>query len=132
MWLENPSEHQQISLSVGQLLLKSLSVKIDCRSRAAVVIEPVSADSLRKTGIFADTTGDFRRFPRQLRQNGCLETKENTRKAWISGPFSRLSGSLAERGNGWLTLEDSNRHITFPEKPFDIRAELPLFSRNFG
>jgi len=25
------------------------------------------------------------------------------------------------------TLEDSNRHITFLEKPFAIRAEFPLF-----
>jgi hypothetical protein len=39
--------------------------------------------------------------------------------------------ALLETRNAWLTLEDSNRHITFPEKPFDIRAEFPLFSRNF-
>ena len=30
------------------------------KTGAAVVIEPVSADSHRKTGIFADTAGDFR------------------------------------------------------------------------
>ena len=35
--------------------------------RAAVVIKPVSADSLRKTGIFADKAGDFRPFPPQDR-----------------------------------------------------------------
>ncbi len=32
------------------------------QGRAAVVIKPVSADSLRKTGIFPDKAGDFRRF----------------------------------------------------------------------
>ena len=30
-----------------------------CHPRAAVLIEPVSADSLPKTGIFADKAGDF-------------------------------------------------------------------------
>jgi hypothetical protein len=43
---------------------RSLAVRqIDCRPRAAVVMKIVSADSLRKTGIFADKAGDFRRFP---------------------------------------------------------------------
>ncbi|MBR1237862.1 hypothetical protein [Bradyrhizobium sp. AUGA SZCCT0182] len=57
---------------------------------AAVVIEPVSADSLRKTGIFADMAGDFRRFLSQLRQTGSLETKANARKAGIPAD-SRVS-----------------------------------------
>ena len=48
--------------------------EIDCLPRAAVVIEPVSDDSLRKTGIFPDTAGDFRRFLSQFRQTGSLET----------------------------------------------------------
>ena len=39
--------------------------EIDCRPRAAVVIKPVSADSLRKTGMFADQAGDFPLFPPQ-------------------------------------------------------------------
>src|SRR5450631_787905 len=75
--------------------------------RAAVVIKPVSSGSLRKTGIFADKAGDFRRFPPQVRQSGSPETKANARKARISGPFSRLLGSLAERGNGWLGRKES-------------------------
>jgi Transposase len=37
------------------------------RPRAAVVIKPVSARSLSKTGIFAEKAGDFRRFPPQPR-----------------------------------------------------------------
>jgi len=79
--------------------------------RAAVVIKPVSADSLRKTGIFADKAGDFRQFPPPNRCNGSLETKSNARKARISGPFSRFLGSVAERTNGWLTWEGSNSYI---------------------
>ena len=72
------------------------------RSRAAVVIKLVSADSLRKTGISAHKARDFRRFPPQHRQTGSRETKSNTRKAGISGPFSRFLELLAEPMNGWL------------------------------
>jgi hypothetical protein len=72
------------------------------------VIKPVSADSLRKTGIFADKAGDFRRFLPQDRRTESSETKSNARKAGISGPFSRFLGSLAEHANAWLTREDSN------------------------
>jgi len=74
------------------------------------VIEPVSADSLRKTGIFADKVGDFRQFAPQGRRIRILETKANAQKAGISGPFS-LVESLAERGNGWLTREESRRSM---------------------
>ena len=77
----------------------------DCLAQAAVVIEPVSADSLRKTGIFADKAGDFRRFPPPVGKPGVRETKSNARKAGISGPFSRLLGSLAERRTAWLGRE---------------------------
>jgi hypothetical protein len=73
--------------------------------RAAVVIKTVSADSLRKTGIFADKAGDFRRFPPEDRRTGSPETKSNARKAGISGPFSRFLGSLAESTNGWLATQ---------------------------
>jgi hypothetical protein len=62
----------------------------ECNGRAAVLIEPVSADSLPKTGIFAEKVGDFRRFPPQAWQGGSPETKAKARKAGISGPFSGL------------------------------------------
>lgn len=67
---------------------------------AAVVIEPVSADSLRKTGIFANMAGDFRRFLPRLRRTRSLETKTIAQKAGISGLFSRLFGSPGERRKG--------------------------------
>jgi hypothetical protein len=82
--------------------------KLHCRSRAAVVIEPVSADSLRETGIFADKARDFRRFPPHVGRTGSPETNPNARKAGISGLFSRLLGSLADRRNAWLGREGSN------------------------
>jgi hypothetical protein len=72
------------------------------------VIAPVFADSLRKTGIFADRAGDFSRFPAQDLQTEGLETKSNARIARISGSFSRLLGSRAEGRNAWLRREDSN------------------------
>lgn len=64
-------------------------------TRAAAMIEPVSADCLRKTGICADTAGDFRRFAPQLRRTRSSETKPNAGKAGISGPFL---GSLGKVG----------------------------------
>jgi hypothetical protein len=63
---------------------------LDCLHRAAVLIEPVSADSLTKTGIFAERAGDFWRLPAQLRLSERAEKKANAQKAGISGPFSRL------------------------------------------
>jgi len=53
---------------------------------AAVVIEPVSADSLCKTGIFADRAGDYRQFRPRDWEIGSLEIKSNAQKAGISGP----------------------------------------------
>jgi hypothetical protein len=47
-------------------------------------------------------------FPPQGPRTRGLETKANARKARISGPFSRLLGSLTSRMNGWLGREDSN------------------------
>jgi hypothetical protein len=78
---------------------------IECQGRAAVVIKPVSAESLYETGISAGMAGDFRRFPPQDWRAESAETKSNTRKARISGPFLRLLGSLVERRNGWLATQ---------------------------
>lgn len=88
------------------------------------MIKPVSADSLRKTGIFADKAGDFRRFPPQVRRTGSPETKSNARNAGISGPFSRFLGSLAERRNGWLTTKGSNSHIPNCKGAFEMSWEF--------
>ena len=76
--------------------------------RSAVVIKPVSAHSLSKTGIFAEVAGDFRQFPPPPRRAWSPETNVNARKARISGPFSSLLGSLAENKNVWLGCKDSN------------------------
>jgi hypothetical protein len=97
-----------------------------------VVVKPVSADSLRKTGIFEERAGDFWRFPPQERRTDTSETKSNARKAGISGLFSRFWGSLTERRTGWLTTEGSNSHIPEQEKPFEMSREFPAFSLLFG
>jgi hypothetical protein len=116
----------------GKLLLESLSVpKINSRSRAAVVIKPVSANSLRKTGIFAGRAGNFRRFSPQVRRIGSPETKANARKAGISGPFSRLSGSQAERTDGWLATQYRSHPSPskFPANNQFFREQAILVSR---
>jgi hypothetical protein len=63
------------------------------------------AGHLRKTGIFVVLAGDFRRLVPEDRRVGRPETKPNTRKARISGPFSRLLGGLPKCGNGWLATQ---------------------------
>lgn len=89
-----------VRLAKGATAMRGVS----CHSRdlgAAVVIEPVSADSLRKMGIFADRGGDFRRFAPQLGRTKSPETKPNARKAgipalsrvsWEAGPKAGLCG----------------------------------------
>src|SRR4051812_15302296 len=72
------------------------------------MIEPVSAHSLRKTGIFPDMAGDFRRFAPPLRRTESPETKPNARIAAISGPFSGLLRGRAERRTAWLGRKVSN------------------------
>ena len=92
------------------------------------MINPVSADSLRKTGIFADKAGDFRRFPPRDRKTGSLETKLKARKAGISGPFSRLLGSLAERTNALAGAGG----IEPPNGGIKIRLIIQRFQDAFG
>src|ERR1700759_929162 len=59
--------------------------------RAAVVIEPVSVNSLRRTGVLQECAGDFRQIHREDLESRSLETKSNVRKAWISRPSRRRS-----------------------------------------
>jgi hypothetical protein len=104
--------HERCLLPDKQILKTFISVRTKATGFwAAVAIEPVSVDSLRKTGIFADLAEDFRRFLPQLRQIRSLETKANARKAAISGLFSRLFGSPVDRRTDWLTIQGSNSHI---------------------
>jgi hypothetical protein len=77
----------------------------ECQGLAVVAIAPVSADSLCKTGIFGVVAGDFRQLLPEHRRSGRPETKPNTHKARISGPFSRLLVGLAKCGNGWLATQ---------------------------
>jgi hypothetical protein len=58
----------------------NMTMMLGCRPRLAVVIERVSADSLRKTGIFAVEAGDFRRFPPQVGKAGAQRRKRMPKK----------------------------------------------------
>jgi len=71
----------------------------------------------------ASTT--FRLYVTSVHEGGSLETKPNARKAGISRPFSRLLGSLAKRGNGWLTKQGSNSNIPTRKKTFEISIDFP-------
>jgi hypothetical protein len=66
---------------------------------------PVSAQNLRKTGIFAEVARDFRQVAPQNWGIGSLETETNPRKAGISGPISRFPGCLANCRNAWLATQ---------------------------
>ena len=57
----------------------------------------------------------------RLARIGSAEATWNGRKARISGPFARLSESLAERTNGWLGREGSNLRMAESKS-----AALPL------
>jgi len=92
---------------------------ISCRNRPAFIgrqwyskkTPGSQSDSPRTPGIFADEAEPFGDFPRHLGEPGVQETNPNARKAGISGLFSRLLGSLAERRNGLLTIRGSNLHF---------------------
>jgi hypothetical protein len=122
--------HGPRGLSTARIATQSK--KLHCRARAAVVIKPVSANSLSKTGIFAEKAGDFRPFPPSPRQTGGPETKANARKARISGPFSRLLGSLAERRNGWLGREDSNLRMVESKSTALPLGDAPIDCLEYG
>jgi hypothetical protein len=78
-----------------------------------------------------EKAGDFRQLSAQLRRIGRPETEANAQKAGISGPFSRLLGSLAERRNGWLTIQGSNSHIPDWDKPFEMPGQFRLIPSKF-
>jgi hypothetical protein len=70
------------------------------------VIKPVADNSLRKTGIFAERAGDFRRFPPQDRRTGSPETNRMREKP----VFAASHVSRAARPNagmaGWRRSAD--------------------------
>ena len=79
------------------------SADTDCQGRAPVVIAPISADSLRKTGILRDWAGDFQAFRPGDRQIGSVETQLNARKARISKDVRGRLQSMANPRTAWLT-----------------------------
>jgi hypothetical protein len=93
----------RLSSRAARPLFKSyLSAKLDTALKRQSLSHQVSADSLRKMGIFADRARDLRRFLPQLRQTGSLETKANARKARIPA-HSCVSRNAGRNGGmpGW-------------------------------
>jgi hypothetical protein len=95
--------------------------------RAALVIKPVSAGSLGKMGVFANTAGDCRRFPRQRRRTGSSEARPNVGKARISGLFlvSREACGPSEwlAGAGGIEdgeIEDGELEIGCSRRPREV------------
>ncbi len=92
--------------ATDNLLLKMLiSREIDYVRGAAVVIKPVSANNLCKTGIFAEKARDFRQFRSRQWEIRSLETKSIARKAGISGPMRLRLQTIARRRTGWLATQ---------------------------
>ena len=86
------------------------------------MIEPVSAESLRKTGIFADKAGDFRQFPpRDWRDRESGDEIECAKSRDFRPIRAVQVGNLAERRNGWLGREGSNLRMAESKS-----AALPL------
>lgn len=69
----------------GGWLQTDSSAAFDCVRRAAVVIEPVSANSLCETGVFRETAGDFPLFRPGDWKTENLETKPNAGKPRFQG-----------------------------------------------
>src|ERR1700733_13226634 len=76
-----------------------------CRSN------PVSSESLPKTGIFAVVAGDFSRKGLRVLEFGSSETGAELQKPAKSGPFSALRGTFSGFRTAWLGREDSNLYI---------------------
>jgi len=104
-------------------ILRTVLVEIHCVDRAAVLIEPVSSDSLPKTGIFAETAGDFWRFPPHVRQRGSPETQAIARKPVFPARFrvSRKARQIAGM-RGWR--RSANRTRLLPKIPCYITGNF--------
>jgi hypothetical protein len=75
---------------------------INCVYQAAVVIELVSADSLRKTGIFADKAGDFPRFSATSSAKRASRDESECTKSRDFRPILTLCGDRPNVGMaGW-------------------------------
>ena len=84
-------------------ILKTLSVGRTRLGRgAAVVIEPVSANSLCKTGVFRKMAGDFPRFCPRDWETGSLETSRIPKKPGFPGLYGAGCKLRPDAGlTGW-------------------------------
>jgi hypothetical protein len=94
---------------------------LDCHHRAVVVIKPVSADSLHKTGMSADKAEDLGDFPPQDRPIGSPEIKSRPAFAALLRAVAKSKEQphcLAEAGNSNSDMASWNRILSpVREKP---------------
>jgi hypothetical protein len=108
------SANREMAVNTGSFVLETARRKRRCGGvggarwirtlgmvRPAVVIELVSADSLRKTGIFPNWAGDFSAFGRLRRQIWSVETTGEQGKPRCLRPFRALMGN-GVREQDWL------------------------------
>jgi hypothetical protein len=95
-------------------------------------IEPVSELRLQKFGNIAEC---LRRFPAELSADFIIrESRDRSRGAKSPQPREfreTRRGSCRDR-TGWLGRQDSNRHIPFSKKAFEIPGELPPNLSHYG
>ena len=78
------------------------SHEVTSRDRAAVVIAPVSASNLHKTGVFRETAGDFPRFRQGLADRKSGDQAERRK----SPDFRALEAQVANPGRTQDGLAD--------------------------
>src|SRR5258705_8005909 len=91
----------------------------------------VSGRGLRKTGIFANSAGDFWAFAARDRKKGVWRRKLNREKPAVCGPFASFELVMSVRRTAWLTSEGSNFHIPECKKPFEMSHEFLEFCREY-
>jgi hypothetical protein len=77
---------------------------------------------LQKTGVFADSDGDFRRNGMRVCEFGSSEAGAELQKPANSGLFCALTGGTPVLGTGWLRREDSNLRMVESKSADDCRG----------
>src|SRR5712691_4745181 len=95
-------------------------------------IEPVSDLRLQKFGNIAEVA---RRFPTEFSADLKIREFRDSSlspKAPQRREFSRHTRGRRRDRTGWLPWQDSNRHIPFSKKPFEIPRELQPNLSHYG
>ena len=103
------------------------SHEVTSRDRAAVVIAPVSASNLHKTGVFRETAGDFPRFRQGLADRKSGDQAERRK----SPDFRALEAQVANPGRTQDGLAGAGGFEP-PNAGIKIRLIIQQFQGAFG